>query len=152
MRLKYFIFAGILSFMLMPGDIFSQVSDNGLDSIYLSLYTELIYKEMVNDAGEVTNIFDKEVNKAIIIFNGKTDFETIRSFEISLGTGSDLSDLLSYEFQLDNNLTLPEGLSFFRDNNLIILTLGQNKTPDRKYCRLKVKQMNGEYSQTISFP
>lgn len=146
--MKKAINSGLLWAFLLPcWSIFAQ-SAISKDSICLSLFTEYIYEDTIHNLDSLPALKYQTI-KAIIQIRGEGNLERTRAFEISLGSAEGGSDLLFFEFLFDNNMDLPNYLSYYRDGNIIFLTLGRDLIKPKRYCTLRVKDINGQYTLPI---
>lgn len=144
---KEFFLTFCLGFLLVPRQSYTQ-SEISHDSIHLSLFTEYIYSDSINEFDSLP-ILKFQIAKAIIQINGSGNLEKVQGFEIALGSSEGSSDLLFYEFLFDKTIQLPNGLGFYRDRNLIVLTLGKDIDKRRKYCKLRIRDTDDQFTLPI---
>ena len=87
--------------------------------------------------------------KAIVRFDSLPE---LRALTLQLGSTPGQADILQHTFYFDRYEGLPEGLTYFRDGNLLLLGLGDYpQTPNAYSAQLQLTDIWGNVSPTVSF-
>jgi len=112
---------------------FSQTS---LDNFNYQIY----YKTTSTD----TAVFDSLCTRMCKVT--LDDTTNIAFIKVKIGTTEGAGDILQYDFIYDNNVGLPAGLSYLREQNEIYLGLFETTQIDMYYYEIQLQDIQGNLS------
>ncbi|MCC6463484.1 MAG: hypothetical protein IT260_23640 [Saprospiraceae bacterium] len=134
---------------VLPG--FSLYTENVFHPDSFSLESENIRTEEGRDSliWVKKPVLDHYRIKAIVRFDSLPE---LRSLTLQLGSAQGQADILQHTFHFDRYEGLPEGLSYFRDGNLLLLSLGDYPQAFNAYSgQLQLTDIWDNVSPTVSF-
>ncbi len=111
----------------------------------LYLPTKNVLAQSVTDA---TIKLDGAATTFIVVLG---DTVNVNEIETVLGTGQGLNDVFSYAFTYDVSAGLPNGYSYLRVGNKLILGISTLIASDSYFGTVRIKNSTGNWSQAYNF-